>query len=40
MEGYRDVIRELSELNNALRESNADALRAWSFEPSGAEGQP
>lgn len=31
MDGYREVIRELSELNNALREDDATALAGWRF---------
>jgi hypothetical protein len=32
MDGYRDIIRDLSELNNALREDNKEALSTWRFE--------
>jgi hypothetical protein len=32
MDGYREIIRELSELNNALREDDGAALSTWRFE--------
>ena len=32
LDGYRDLIRELSGLNDALRESKEEALAQWSFE--------
>jgi hypothetical protein len=31
MDGYRDVVRELSKLVEALRDSRADILAAWKF---------
>lgn len=31
MEGYRDVLRELTGLRNALREGNPEVLAAWAF---------
>lgn len=34
MDGYREIIRELSELNNALREDKNEALSMWRFERS------
>jgi len=40
MDGYRDVIRELSGLNNALREGDQDALKPWWFEPTPDPGTP
>lgn len=33
MDGYREVIGELSALNNALRESDDAVLQSWRFEP-------
>lgn len=33
MDGYRDVIRELSELNNGLREGHSSTLAAWRYVP-------
>lgn len=32
MDGYREIIRDLSELNNALREDNREILTMWRFE--------
>lgn len=40
LDGYRDVIRALSELSNALREGDATTLSAWHFVPSSPSSTP
>jgi hypothetical protein len=36
MDGYRDIIRDLSNLNTAIRTNDPSKLAEWAFRPSDA----